>query len=110
MDVDDAVCPGVLVVDSDVVADVVRRQAPRALPPCRPGGLCTGTTEEKAAGKRTGKKNSFLGQETFLAWARITFLAYGDFKKPSLLLREIIRFLAQFEVFDTGSWSASWKS
>ena len=80
MDVDDVVSPSVVVVDTDVVADVVRRQAPRALPPCRRGGLCTGATEEKAAGKRTGKKNSFLGQETFLAWARITFLAYGDFK------------------------------
>ena len=63
MDVDDVVCPVVVVVDTDVLADVVRRQAPRALPACRPGGLCTGATEEKAAGKRTGKKPSLLGQE-----------------------------------------------
>ena len=63
MDVDDVVCPGVVVVDTDVVADVVRRQAPRALPACRPGGLCTGATEEKTAGERTGKKPSLLGQE-----------------------------------------------
>ena len=59
----DVVCPVVVVVDTDVVADDVRRQAPRALPSCRPGGLCTGTTEEKAAGERTGKKPSLLGQE-----------------------------------------------
>ena len=69
MDVDDVVCPGVVVVDTDVVADVVRRQAPRALPACHLGGLCTGTTEEKTAGKRTGKKPSLLSR------ARITFLA-----------------------------------
>ena len=63
MDVDDVVCPGAVVVDTDVAADVVRRQAPRALPSCRPGVVCTDTTEEKAAGERTGKKPSLLGQE-----------------------------------------------
>ena len=63
MDVDDVVSPSIVVVDIDVVADVVRRQAPRALPACRPGGLCTGATEEKTAGERTGKKPSLLGQE-----------------------------------------------
>ena len=64
MDVDDVVSPSIVVVDIDVVADVVRRQAPRALPPCRRGGLCTGATEEKAAGKRTGKNNvPCIGQE-----------------------------------------------
>ena len=80
MDVDDVVCLGVVVVDTDVVADVVRRQAPRALPPYHPGGLCTGTTEEKTMGERTGKNNVtcirknnvpcivWLFQETFLAF------------------------------------------
>ena len=59
----DVVCPVVVVVDTDVVADVVRRQAPHAPPACHPGGLCTGTTEEKTTGERTGKKPSLLGQE-----------------------------------------------
>ena len=68
----DVVCP-VVVVDTDVVADDVRRQAPRALPACHPGGLCTGTTEEKAAGERTGKNNvPCIGQEQH-SLHRVTF-------------------------------------